>query len=401
MTTDLGQELAQATLGLDRLYRNRATGNGPLDREGLVAVPPADVEPALYMDWVEADAALCALQGRLREIGKGLRRDYVAEMLESLRCAVAVFRGEAVPYVQRVERCLRVPGRPVPQGVMDGYRRVIDTCLRELGYAHGTLAERVTRWEAQNQVPPAEVPSVLGELLQVARRRTEEKVMALPASSMEIMPVGLRNVPFSAYCDYANRQLKVNLDYVYTRTALKHLACHEAFPGHLLHMAVREQRARDGLMPADAPLVVVNSASSAVFEGIGENGMAFLDWVESPADTLGMTLNRLRSAARVNAALMIHHEGASVDAARVYLSETCFTTPAWVESRLGFLTHSLRAPFIFAYWYGDAAVDAVWRQVPPSRRSAFFRFLYHHMHTPTTLATYWPAFLADEDVINQ
>ena len=37
-------------------------------------------------------------------------------------------------------------------------------------------------------------------------------------------------------------------------------------------------------MPADAPLVLVNSATSAIFEGIGENGIYFLDWVEGPAD---------------------------------------------------------------------------------------------------------------------
>ena len=143
-------------------------------------------------------------------------------------------------------------------------------------------------------------------------------------------------------------------------------------------------------MPADAPLVMVNSASSAIFEGIGENGIYFLDWVEGPEDRLCMALNRLRSAARCNAALMIHRDGAPLGQARAYLADTCYAGPAWVESRLAFLTHKLRAPFIFAYWCGDVAVDRVWQTVLPDQRPAFFRYLYHHMHTPTTLQAHWP-----------
>jgi cytochrome d ubiquinol oxidase subunit I len=43
-------------------------------------------------------------------------------------------------------------------------------------------------------------------------------------------------------------------------------------------------------MPPDAALVVTNSASSAVFEGIGENGIYFLDWIEEDADLLALQL---------------------------------------------------------------------------------------------------------------
>jgi hypothetical protein len=392
MTVDLGTELAQGMLGVDRLYRTSAGGDGILDREGLVAFPPPAPEPADYADWRQADAALAALQARLPEIGQALRRDFVAEMLDALRAMVAGFSGQNLDYTERVERCLRTPARPAAPGVMDGYRQTIDQCLAELGFTAGNQAERVAAWENRNRVPPEEVPGVLNDLLREAAVRTADLVLPLPVPDLSMTAVGLHDQPFSAYCDSPNRQLKVNLDYVYTRPALKHLACHEAFPGHLLHINVREQRTFAGLMPADAPLVMVNSASSAIFEGIGENGIYFLNWIDGPADRLAMSLNRLRSAARCNAALMIHRDGASLDQVRAYLAATCYATPAWVESRLAFLTHRLRAPFIFAYWYGDLAVERVWRTVTPAERPAFFRYLYHHMHTPTTLQPFWAEF---------
>ncbi len=384
---DLGAELTQVTLGIDRLYRKQTSGNGVLDREGLVAVGLTDIPPAEFSTWDEAEAAINQVHARLAEIENPLRRDYVSEMLDSLKGLVATFRGDPTTYSERVQRCLRVPGSFVPLETMAGYNQAIDRLLSEIGYVRGSLVERVKAWESANQVPPDEVPFVLNELLEAARRRTEQMLFPLPDGMM--LAVGERNVPYSAYCDYVSRKVRVNLDYVYTRSALKHLACHEGFPGHFVHLAVRQQRARDGEMPPDATLVVTNSASSALFEGIGENGIYFLNWIEGPHDAVAMTLNRLRSAARVNAALLIHQEKKSLDEARAYLLETCYTTPAWVESRLAFLTHRLRAPFIFAYWYGDDAVERVWKRVRPNERASFFRYLYHHMHTPTTLQRYW------------
>jgi hypothetical protein len=144
-------------------------------------------------------------------------------------------------------------------------------------------------------------------------------------------------------------------------------------------------------MPLDAALVVTSSASSPLFEGIAENGLAFLDWVEGPDDELGLALNRLRSAARINAAWMIHGEGRPREEVIEYLMATCFETRMWAESRMAFLTHPLRSPFIYAYWCGDMAVKKVWERVTPERRKEFWTYLFENMHTPTTLERFWKA----------
>jgi hypothetical protein len=386
---DIGEELTRVTLGIDRLYRSQAGGSGVLDREGLIPVILTDVAPIQLVDWNEAEARLVELDGRIETAGDAMRLAYLEEMIDSLRGLIATFRGDPQNYVERVQGCLRVDASGASTVLMDQYRDDIDRLLRKAGYVAGTMAERVMRWEEDHQVAPESVPAVLKDLLEAAHERTVQKMFPLP-DGLVMDPVGVRGVPFSAYCDYVGRQLRINLDYVYTRSSLKHLACHEAFPGHLVHLAVRERLTKAGQMPLDAALVVTSSASSALFEGIGENGIAFLDWIEDDADILGMTLNRLRSAARMNAALLIHQNRRPLGEVRAYLRETCFATPAWVESRLAFLTHPLRAPFIFAYWCGDRAVEQVWNRTAPHQRSAFFQYLYHHMHTVTTLDRYWP-----------
>lgn len=385
--TDISIQLTQATLGIDQLYRAQNRGNGVLDAEGLVPVILTDTSPTKFANWDEADAHLLELAKKAMRIDDALRRDYLGEMIESLRGLIATFRGDKQSYLERVERCLRVSAAAASDATLGGYRDEIDQRLNQLGYARGNFVQRLAKWEADNRVPAEKVLTVLSELLDEAKRRTDEKVFLLHDLTMK--PVGVRGVPFAAYCGYLERELRLNLDFPYTRQALKHLACHEAFPGHTVHLYVREERTQSGAMPLDAALVVTSSASSPLFEGIGDNGIRFLDWIEDANDALAITLNRLRAAARVNAARMIHHENKSLDKVKTYLIETCFVPATWAESRIKFLTHSLRAPFIYAYWYGDIAVEKVWQRVQPNQRRKFFEYLYYNMHTPTTLDRYW------------
>lgn len=388
---DISTQFTQIALGIDRLYRTQANNTGFLEREGLAAVNLSSLPPFPFSDWLEADKALAGLAERLPEEGDPLQRDYLQEMTDSLRGLVAVFRDQAISYPAQVERCLRVSPQAVSAQTMAAYQQKAADLLRQLGYGSGSLAQQIEQWELARQVAPADVPRVLAELIDAARRRTEK--FLFPLSLEPVKVEGLPNVPFSAYCDYPGRKILINPDYLYTRSALKHLACHEAFPGHFVHLAVREQRSRAGLMPPDSTLVITNTANSSIFEGISENGIYFLDWIEDLSDELAMVLNRLRSAGRINAALMIHRDGKPPAEAGDYLRQTCFVNTAWVESRLAFVLHPLRAPFIFAYWYGDMAVGTVWEQVESHQRSTFFQYLYHHMHTATTLAKYWPGYL--------
>lgn len=384
---DIGIELARITLGIDQLYRRQNAGNGVLDREGLVPVILRDVEPKRLKSWDDADAALNRLEAQLPGVNDEARRAYLGEMLDSLHALIVTFRGETLGYAERVRRCLRVPGEPVADDILEGYRATIARCLGRVGYGGADLTAELVRWEQDYRVPDAEVLPTLKSLLEQASSRTRSAMFDFPEGML--VPVGVRGVPFAAYCDYLGRELRLNLDYGYTRPALKHLACHEGFPGHYVHLAVREEKTRNGTMPLDAALVVTSSASSPLFEGIAENGIYFLDWIEDAHDELGMALSRLRSAARINAAWMIHAKGRSRDRVTEYLMASCLESREWAESRIAFLVHPLRAPFIFAYWYGDMAVARVWEWVTPERRGEFWRYLYDSMHTPETLNTYW------------
>lgn len=385
----LGKELAELTAGIDALYRNTPRSDGFLDKEGLIPVAIGAVEPAPLRDYAEAIARLEALRARLpAEAESPLRVDYLDEMIDSLLALITTFEEKPISFADRVARQIRVTTKLVPDAELDGYRDTIRVNLDALGFSGNSLDEDFARWEAQARVPVEAVLSTLEELIGEARTRVAQTMY--PSMGDEWMePTGVSAVPFSAYCDYPTRKVLLNLDFPYTRFSLKHLATHEVFPGHLVHMGLRERHVIDGTMPLDGALVVTSSASSALFEGIADNGMFFLDWVNGPEDELGVALQRLRSALRCNAAWMMHQQGMSLDEIVPVIAAKGFQDPVTARSRLAFLNHNLRAPFVYAYYGGDIAVHDVWKTVPPERRREFWDYLYDNMHTPTTLAKYW------------
>jgi len=134
----------------------------------------------------------------------------------------------------------------------------------------------------------------------------------------------------------------------------------------------------------DSLLVITNTPSSPLFEGIGDNGAAFLEWLD-PTEQRHFDLGKLRSAACVNACLMLHEDSASPQRVREFLIEEGCATPTWAATRLRFMQDPLRAPFVFSYYLGYRAVadaSATWR----GSRTDFFTCLYGRMHSPRSLA---------------
>ena len=389
---ELGREMAAITAGLDLLYRNRNGNAGVLDAEGLIPVAVAEVSPRRFGSYEEAEAALLSLRDRLGQAENALRRDWLDEMSDSLLALIATFRGDQISFAERLERQIRVKVRDIPEEIIAGYHGGIREALDELGFHGETLQEDFARWEEHARIPPDKVLNVLAEFQRQARARCGALASALKADWLDkewLDPIGQQDVPYSAYCDFPGRRVLLNVDFPYTSFGLKHLAVHEAFPGHLVHLKLRERRVAEGSMPLDVSQVVTSSASSAIFEGIADNGLQFLDWIETPEDHLGHLLQRLRSALRCRAAWRVLGEGRTLDEVVPDIAHASLQPRDVTRSRLAFLRHRLRAPFVYAYWCGEVAVDSIWSSTTTEERGEFWNYLYGNMHTPNTLEKHW------------
>lgn len=384
-TTAFARDLTEVTLGLDLLYRkDLPPAEGPdslVRREGLVAINLSQRQPRSFRSWEEGMAALRDLAGRAFGLPEGDRRVYYSEFVDSL-AALARWRTQGISFPEQISRFIRVAARPVSEEILEGYRQSLTALLAAEGY-RGDLTSMVHAWQERHRIPEERLEEVFMGLQAEGRRRSL-RLFDLPDDPGMAL-VGLHGVSYNAYCDYVSRKMYLNLDGEYTLPSMKHLVAHEIYPGHYVHMILRETLAAAGTAAEDVNLVVTDTASSATFEGIAEQGIHFLEWMEGADDEIGMLLTRLRSALGCNASWRLHMLKQPLDQVGDFLKTEGMGNDGWVAARLRMLTYPLRAPFIYAYWYGDRAVEQVWRRVPASRRADFFPYLYTRLHSPRSL----------------
>jgi hypothetical protein len=378
---EVGQELASVTMGIDRLERGLASGTGALDTEGLVPLYLGKglVEVADITGWEEAHQRLDSLQAAAEAHEGGPRRMLLLSFVASLRAAVQLFSGEKLSFAEKLERLVGVPAAPVAAERMSELVSELDAMLASSGYLQGSLAERSKRWEAERSVDGAKVATLFEELMDEAQERTDARVFPTGDYHMALNPV--TDVPYTARCRFGDGLMDLNVDLSFTRSALKHLVAHEVFPGHSTHMLFTHARVVEGVSPADALLCAANLSTGAVQEGIGDQGIFLIDWVDSLDDAIYMRLRALRSAAATNAAWYLMGERWEPARVRGYLQETAFPQPAWLEGRLRMAAHPYRGAFIASYWFGDEAVREVRERVPADRLGAFVEYLYGSLNT--------------------
>lgn len=383
-TLDFGREVVTAILGVDRLYREESgdeTGLAVLnmDTDGVFSPDPFEG----YADAAERWHGIGAAADSLPEPD---RRTYYAQLADATLAFIR-WRSGGLDFESQLGHFLQMPAEPVPDATLDALRSDMRALLGGMGY-HGDLAAQAAAWEDRNRVPPDEVEEVSRALMHEAWVRTNERVVEIPADESDGMNVvAVTGVPFNARCNYLARKVELNVEPTLTRPGLRHLAVHEGYPGHYVQFKLRETWFRDGTAPADNLLSVVNTASSSVFEGIADTGLAMIGWDESDDDRVQELMNRYRSAIGTGAAWRLHALGWSREDATDWLRAQALTGgEGWVQNRMGFVEAPSRAVLIWSYWWGEPTVSKAWHAaVGAGRKDPFVRYLYGRMNSNRTV----------------
>lgn len=375
-----------ALLGVDALYRKESG-----DREGL-AVVNLDLAKKYTADSFAsyADAVRCfeELRADAHRLSEPDRRVYYGALCHST-LAFITWRRSGLPFIEQIRDFLHVEAEPAPKDELERLQAEMGRLLTSMGYT-GPLREQCAAWEDKKRVPPEDVPGVLEDLLDQAWRRTEERLLKIPrpqSDGMHVVPV--KGVAYNARCDYLSRRIELNVDPVLTRPGLKHLAVHEGYPGHYVQFTLRAAMEESGEAAADVLLSIVNSASSSVFEGLGDSGLTMLDWMESDDDRVQALMTVYRAGIGTEAAWQFHALGWPEARVAESLAERSLVGgDGWVANRVRFIQSPARAVLIWSYWWGERVVTGAWSRVGAHRREAFLRFLHGRMHSNASIGMF-------------
>jgi hypothetical protein len=382
---NLSRKYAQIVLGMDGLYRanNQKSSEESLDKEGLVPINLTDVTPNAYSSWESVLEDFEELRQSYLTVGSDLRRNYMQQQIGSLIGLAKWCKGDEIPFREKVRSLLYVNENPFVLAEREKLHHELDVALTKRGF-EGSIKDKYTKWSESQHVHAHQITSILKELLGKAKQQVVSQMFS-EIEEVEVEPVVLRGVPYSAYCDYVGGKMYINGDLPYTYQALKHLVTHEAFPGHTTHMKMRDIGVQTGDVPLDFGMVITNTASSSVFEGIGDNGLDFINWRNTPNDEIHYIYQKIQSISGLNAAHMIHAEAKTDEEVRQFLESFAFGNENWINSRIRFFKHSLRAPFIYSYWRGFEAVNSIYQTIDSNQKERFFHFLYKNMLSADTV----------------
>ena len=382
---ELGARLTAVTMGIDAFERRSAAGAGLLLEEGLVPIYMGRelIAPRPYEGWEEIRADLAALGAEAAELPAGPRAVFMRGMLASLHVAVRLFSGASPSFEEKVRDLVGAPIGPVDPAIIDDIRGRLDALLRQQGFVRGDLGERVRAWEEEYLIDQGQLHEDFKVLMAEAKTRTDAMVFDTGGYDMALHPV--RNVPYTARCNFDEGRMELNVDIGFTRAGLKHLVCHEVYPGHSTQLLYTFAKVQAGESHAEALLCTANAINGCVQEGIGDQGIELLDWIEDRNDEIHLALQDLRSAGQTSAAWNLMAEGHPAEAVADYLRQTAIGQEAWIKGRLRRAAHPFRGPFIASYWAGNESVRRVRESVSEARRPAFIAYLFGQAHSPESL----------------
>jgi hypothetical protein len=363
--------------------------------DGLVDAyygPPELKEQVDAEPLIEPDALVAEGDALLADLDDGWLRDQAL----GLRTYAGKLAGEELSYSDEVERCYGV--RPERRGTA-AYAAAHDR-LDELLPGAGPLVERYQAWRDHSTVPAKLVVPLVQDAAAELRAATT-RVVELPEGE-QLVVVGVTDEPwwaFNYYLGGLRSRVALNLDVPTTTRECIHLAGHEVYPGHHTEHTLKEHLLVRAQGRVEETIQLVPTPSNLVGEGIAESGPDLvadgelrerlaatvrrrgLEYDVDRAEAIADARRALRPV-NVDAALMVHEDGASAEEAEAYVRRWGLASVEDARHSVRFILDPTWRAYVITYSAGRALCDA-WVAGEPSR---FARLLTEQVRVGDLLA---------------
>jgi hypothetical protein len=340
---------------------------------GLVDAYYGPAELSARVDGEESPdpAALAADAWRLldeldRSIEEAQRGRWLHAQLVGLETVARRLAGEAVAYVDEVERCYGVRPALVPEDEFARAHEVIDSALP----GDGPVKERYQAWEQAQTVERDALLPAFEALTAELRARTLELFELPDGESTELELV--QDEPwlaFNYYCGGLRSRVVFNTDLPWRSTDLLPIVAHELYPGHHTEHVLKEQllvrergRLEETILMIGTPQSLLSEAAATLAPEIVADGrvdelsaqlLAPLGIPYEP-ETAAVVREQAEHLGHVptNAALLFHEQGLPVEEVRAYARRWSLRPDERIEKGLQFITDPTWRAYVFCYSEG-------------------------------------------------
>jgi hypothetical protein len=312
---------------------------------------------------VEPRTLVAGAEALLDELEDGWLRDQVV----GLRTYAGVLADESGSYADEVEGCYGVRPTYTDEAVFTAAHERLEQLLP----GEGRLAERYEHWQSSSLVPAEQIELLLAAVIEEARAWTR-RLVELPDGERITLEI-VRDQPWWASCDYLGElhsRIAVNVSLPMSAIDLLTLAVHETYAGHHTERCLKEQLLVRGRGLLEETLVLTPTPQALVTEGIakaaqsvlleGDSGPALASILHAAGIELDLAhdlaVERAYEPCRwaeVNAALMLHEDGASETVTKAYLERWGLMTPDWTAHMIRFFTAPTSRSYILTYAAGQ------------------------------------------------
>jgi hypothetical protein len=384
----IGNRLAATALGMHDLERRGAKGGDLLDEEGFISIYCGGdrVAPRQYTKWDDAQRDLAELATEATKLADGARATLLKGMIKSVQVAARYYGGERVAFAELVRDLVGGVTGIIDKDEVQAIQDKVNELLGRRHVAGSSFGERLNAWKSQGALDHASVETIFRTLMAEAKARTDRMVFDTGDYDMKLN--WFPDLPFGARCDFANGKMDLNPAMRFTRAEIKHLVCHEVYPGHSTQLLFTRAEVDAGRSQQDALLCAANALDGCIQEGIGDQGIRLIDWIEDLDDEISYELRRLRNAANTNATWQVMAEGRPQAEAAAYLKQTCASSDASIKAMFSYALHPFRGAFVSSYWTGMEAVGRVWDKIAKPDRRRFIRYLCGQLQSPESVAMF-------------
>jgi hypothetical protein len=253
----------------------------------------------------------------------------------------------------------------------------------------GPVAERYRRWRESMLVPPDRIEPTVAAVIAEARTQTR-RLVDLPDGEAVTLEI-VRDQSWLGYNFYLGDlrgRVAVNVDLPMSALDLLDVALHETYPGHQAERACKEQLLVRGRGLIEETIVLAPTPQSVVSEGIGRlapfllleggDAGAFAAILRDAGITIdlahALAVERAAEPCRwatINAALMLHEDGAGRDDARAYLQRWGLLPEDLAQHVVRFITEPSSRTYVIAYPAGLELCQAYAAAAPDNVRRLF------------------------------